>query len=221
MARVFQRTFYRFCCYCKNKDFFPPCYTFSPIILHKEGYSLKYSDYIPQLCYTFYVYKLFYISIHAIITSQTEKYSYSSFQILKHLFFLFLVLFLFGISSERLNTYLYPKCSLRTCYMTDLVVHSIQNIKTSFSSCRPHSNKRQKYMYILYVSIQFSSVTQLCSTLCDPMNRSMPGLPVHHQLPELTQTHVHQVGDTIQPSLPLLSPSPPAPNPSQHQSLFQ
>ena len=154
---MFQRTFYRFCCYCKNKDFFPPCYTFSPIILHKEGYSLKYSDYIPQLCYTFYVYKLFYISIHAIITSQTEKYSYSSFQILKHLFFLFLVLFLFGISSERLNTYLYPKCSLRTCYMTDLVVHSIQNIKTSFSSCRPHSNKRQKYMYMY----QFSSVQSL------------------------------------------------------------
>ena len=66
--------------------------------------------------------------------------------------------------------------------------------------------------------VQFSSVTQLCPTLCDPMNRSMPGLPVHHQLPEFTQTHVHRVGDAIQPSHPLLSPSPPAPNPSQHQS---
>ena len=53
------------------------------------------------------------------------------------------------------------------------------------------------------------------------MNRSMPGLPVHHQFPEFTQTHVHQVGDAIQPSYPLSSPSPPAPNPSQHQSLFQ
>ena len=66
---------------------------------------------------------------------------------------------------------------------------------------------------------QFSSVAQSCPTLCNPMNRSMPGLPVHHQLPEFTQTHVHQVGDAIQPSHPLLSPSPPAPNPSQHQSL--
>ena len=57
--------------------------------------------------------------------------------------------------------------------------------------------------------------------LCDPMNCSTPGLPVHHQLPEFPQTHVHQVSDAIQPSHPLSSPSPPAPNPSQHQSLFQ
>ena len=70
-------------------------------------------------------------------------------------------------------------------------------------------------------SVQFSSVSQSCPTLCDPMNRSMPGLPVHHQLPESTQTHVHRVGDAIQPSHPLWSPSPPAPNPSQHQGLFQ
>ena len=70
-------------------------------------------------------------------------------------------------------------------------------------------------------TLQFSSVAQSCPTLCDPMNHSMPGLPVHHRLPEFTQTHVHQVGDTIQPSHPLSSPSPPAPNPSQHQSLFQ
>ena len=69
--------------------------------------------------------------------------------------------------------------------------------------------------------IQFSSVAQSCPTLCDPMNRSTPGLPVHPQLPEITQTHVHPVGDVIQPSHPLSSPSPPAPNPSQHQSLFQ
>ena len=61
---------------------------------------------------------------------------------------------------------------------------------------------------------QFSSVAQLCLTLCDPINRSTPGLPVHHQLPEFTQTHVHWVGDAIRPSHPLLSPSPPAPNPS-------
>ena len=69
---------------------------------------------------------------------------------------------------------------------------------------------------------QFSSVQLLNrAQLCDPMNHSMPGLPVHHQLPEFTQTHVHQVGDAIQPSHPLSSPSPPALNPSQHQSLFQ
>ena len=69
--------------------------------------------------------------------------------------------------------------------------------------------------------IQFSSVAQSCPTLCDPMNRSTPGLAVHHQLPEFTQTHIHRVSDAIQPSHPLSSPSPPAPNPSQHQSLFQ
>ena len=68
---------------------------------------------------------------------------------------------------------------------------------------------------------EFSSVAQSCPTLCNPMNCSMPGLPVHHQLLEFTQTHVHQVGDAIQPSHPLSSPSPPAPNPSQHQRLFQ
>ena len=64
---------------------------------------------------------------------------------------------------------------------------------------------------------QFSSVAQSCPTLCDPLNRSTPGLPVHHQLLEFTQTHVHRVSDAIQPSHPLLFPSPPAPNPSQHQ----
>ena len=64
----------------------------------------------------------------------------------------------------------------------------------------------------------FSSVAQLCLTLCDPMNCSTPGLPVHHQVPEFTQIHVHRVSDAIQPSHPLSSPSPPAPNPSQHQS---
>ena len=64
---------------------------------------------------------------------------------------------------------------------------------------------------LLSPSVQFSSVTQLVPTLCDPMNRSTPGLPVHHQLPEFTQTHVHQVRDAIQQSHPLSSPSPPAP----------
>ena len=70
-------------------------------------------------------------------------------------------------------------------------------------------------------SLQFSSVAQSCPTLCNPMNRSTPGLPVHHHPPEFTQIHIHRVSDAIQPSHPLSSPSPPAPNPSQHQSLFQ
>ena len=69
--------------------------------------------------------------------------------------------------------------------------------------------------------VQFSSVAQSCLTICDPMNSSTPGLPVHHQLPEFIQTHINWVGDAIQPSNPLSSPSPPAPNPSQHQGLFQ
>ena len=77
------------------------------------------------------------------------------------------------------------------------------------------------YQFFPYQFSQFSSVTQSCPTPCNPMNRSMPGLPVHHQLPEFTQTHIHRVSDAVQPSHPLSSPSPPAPNPSQHQSLFQ
>ena len=106
-----------------------------------------------------------------------------------------------------------------------------QSIDSTFSSQPTSTRMTQKKPYKLYefifhlvlqlASVQFSSVTQLCPTLCDPMNRSTPGLPVHHQLPEFTQTHVHRVGDAIQPSHPLSSPSPPAPNPSHHQSLFQ
>ena len=71
------------------------------------------------------------------------------------------------------------------------------------------------------LSVQFSSIAQSCPTLFHPMNRSNPCLPVHHQLPEFNQIHVHRLGDFIQPSHPLSSPSPPAPNPSQHQGLFQ
>ena len=69
----------------------------------------------------------------------------------------------------------------------------------------------------VFSSVQFSSVTQSCPTLCNPINRSTPSLPVHYQLPEFTQTHIHWVSDAIQASHPLSSPSPPAPNPSQHQ----
>ena len=83
-----------------------------------------------------------------------------------------------------------------------------------FISCRWAVGKS---MY----SHHFRSVAQSSPTLCDPMNRSTPGLPVHHQLPEFTQTHVHRVSDAIQPSHPLLSPYTPARNSSQHQRLFQ
>ena len=91
----------------------------------------------------------------------------------------------------------------------------------------PPGNPCSKHNYMNFFqedsisSVQFSSAAQPCLTLCNPMNRSTPSLPVHHQLPEFTQTHVHQVSDAIQPSHPLSSPSPPAPNPSQHQGLFQ
>ena len=85
-----------------------------------------------------------------------------------------------------------------------------------------HEVLNKVYLYHLScLSVQFSSVAQACLTLCNPMNCSMPGLPVHHQLPEFTQTHVHRVNDVIQPSHPLSSPSPPAPNSSQHQGLFR
>ena len=97
--------------------------------------------------------------------------------------------------------------------------------KMMASILRTLSCKKMLILLILIIkegqSVQFSSVAQSCLTLCDPMNRSMPGLPVHHQLPEFTQTHVHRVRDAIQPSHSLSSPSPPAPNSSQHQSLFQ
>ena len=83
----------------------------------------------------------------------------------------------------------------------------------SYHRCLKHS-----MCSVQFSSDQFSSVAQSCWTLCDPMNCSRPGLPVHYKLPEFTQTHVHWIGDAIQPSRPLSSSSPPAPNPSQHQS---
>ena len=90
-----------------------------------------------------------------------------------------------------------------------------------YSCTRNQDSQKTLLPWVLGHSVQFSSVIQSCLTLCNPMNPSMAGLPIHHQLPEVTQTHVHRVSDAIQPSHPLSSPSPPAPNPSQHQSLFQ
>ena len=94
-------------------------------------------------------------------------------------------------------------------------------VKPEKKSDATESKREQHFVNKSVSSVQFSSVTQSCPTLGDPMNCSTPGLPVHHQLPEFTQTHMHGVGDAIQPSHPLSSPSPPAPNPSQHQGLFQ
>jgi len=128
-----------------------------------------------------------------------------------------------SISSQTEPLLLYYKCQ---CYCHGLAVVFLilvtaiaPNIQTSKLQIRWHIST--VLLDTHEVSVQFSSVAQSCPTLCDPMNRSTPGLPVHHQLPEFTQTHVHRVSDTIQPSHPLSSPSPPAPNPSQHQSLFQ
>ena len=107
------------------------------------------------------------------------------------------------------------------CKVMSLLFHMLSRLVTGLCP-------RSKHLLISWllspsavILDQIRSVAQSCPTLCDPMNRSTPGLPVHHQLPDFTQTHVHWVNDAIQPSHALSSPSPPAPNPSQHQSLFQ
>ena len=107
----------------------------------------------------------------------------------------------------------YSPWSLKEPYTTELL--TLNFFSSSLFTLLSHSSP-----VLDKIIFQFSSVTQSCPTLCDPMNHSTPGLPVHHQLPEFTQTHVHQVSDAIQPSHPRLSPSP-SPNLSQHQSLFQ
>ena len=116
-----------------------------------------------------------------------------------------------GMPLGHVSPFLYPRASLTvtgaSSQDTDIGIWFTQG-RTSF----PLGTR---------LSVQFSSISQSCPTLCDPMNRSAPGLPVHHQLLEFTQTHVYRVSDAIQPSHPLSPPSPPAPNPSQHQSLFQ
>ena len=107
-------------------------------------------------------------------------------------------------------------------------IFPIQRLNLSLLHCRQilyhlsdNNSSKNKISPTTFSSVQFSSVTQSCPTLCDPMDSSKPGLPVHHQLPEFTQIHVHWVGDAFQPSCPLLSPSPPALNLTQHQCLFK
>ena len=110
-------------------------------------------------------------------------------------------------------------CNKYIChYSHQNLNHSYHPSKISCFFCAVFSllSWNSNYMYV-----QFSSVAQSCLTLGEPMNHSMPGLPVHHQLPEFIQTHVHWVGDAIQPSHPLSSPSPPALNLSQHQGLLK
>ena len=102
----------------------------------------------------------------------------------------------------------------------ETLTHSAGSV--SVESLGPGAHKNCPQFVVILPSLdQIRSVAQSCPTLCDPMNHSTPGLPVHHQLPEFTETHVHRVSDAIQPSHPLWSPTPPAPNPSQHHSLFQ
>ena len=95
------------------------------------------------------------------------------------------------------------------------------NIKSKIFTSKSKQIYLKRQSMVLGQFINISSVTHSCPTLCNPMNRSMPGLPVHHQILESTQTHVHRVGDANQPSHPLSFPFPPAPSPSQHQGLFQ
>ena len=118
----------------------------------------------------------------------------------------------------NVNVLFCKQCMRKTSSLSFVTLGS-----SSFNKVKPQNIPRLGFdgSYTSISSVQFSSVTQSCPTLCDPMNHSPPSLPVHHQLLEFTQTHVHRVSDAIQPSHPLSSPSPPAPNPSQHQSLFQ
>ena len=115
---------------------------------------------------------------------------------------------------------IFPSGNKFTTRILTLIV-KIQNSSSTKMSHVTLSEPQPALSYPISPSVQFSSVAQSCPTLCNPMNHSTPGLPVHHQLPEFTQTHIHRVSDAIQTSHPLSSPSPPAPNPSQHQSLFQ
>ena len=120
--------------------------------------------------------------------------------------------------------------NLRYADDTTLMAESEEELKSLLMKVKEESEKAGLKLNIQKTkimasdptsSVQFISVAQSCLALCDPMNHSRPGLRVHHQLLEFTQTHVHRVGDAIRTSHPLLSPFPPAPSPSQHQGLFQ
>ena len=150
--------------------------------------------------------------------TKQQQYSLPLTHILCLLFLTFTPTYWFKIQS--LSSRLHCGCSSASPYILfcshpEERVFSLRRLR-KFS--RHHSDSERSHQFS---SVQFSSVAQSCPTLCDPMNRSMPGLPVHHHLMEFTQSHIHRVSDAIQLSHPRSSPSPPAPNPSQHQSLFQ
>ena len=130
------------------------------------------------------------------------------------------ILFMFSFRSFMVSYLIFRSLN----YFEFIFVYGFREYSNFFYLHKP-VQLSQHYLLKVYlfsmVSVQFSSVAQSCPTLCDPMNCNMPGLPVHHQIPEFTQIHVHRVSDAIQPSHPLSSSSPPAPYPSQHQSLFQ
>ena len=113
----------------------------------------------------------------------------------------------------RIYKYIYFPLSIRAMISSHIIV--------AFTKLYNNERMWREKANNISVCLQFSSVAQSCPTLCDSMNRSTPGLPAHHQHPEFTHTHVHQVHDAIQPSHTGSSPSPPAPKLSQHQSLFQ
>ena len=128
-----------------------------------------------------------------------------------------------GIAGEEHQEFLFS-CYFASCYQVH-VLSGTAGIRSKYMEAawlhKTDASVAISWNSLNKLSVQFSSVTQSRVTLCDPMNRSTPGLPVHHKLLEFTQTHVHRVGDAIQPSHLLSSPSPPAPNPSQHQGLIQ
>ena len=115
------------------------------------------------------------------------------------------------------------RCSFRLLLLVVRYLWRSQVVVGECCALESESGTKSHLLHLLTerFSVQFSSVAQSCPTPCDPVNRRTPGLPVHHQLLESTQTHVHSVSDAIQPSHPLLSPSPPALNLSQHQGLFK
>ena len=128
-----------------------------------------------------------------------------------------------NISRRNVNNLRYADDTTLMAESQEEVKRLLMTVKEKVGvNLKPNIKKKTKSWHLVpFSSVQLRSVIQSCLTLCDPMNSSLPGPPVHHQLLEFTQTHVHPVSDAIQPSHPLLSSSPPAPNPSQHQGLVQ
>ena len=125
----------------------------------------------------------------------------------------------YPFNPEHISTFLKNRHILLHNYSTTIKFRKFKYCHNLIHSLYLNFNHPSNFMS--FVFIQFSSVPQSCPTHCEPMDGSTPGFPVHHQLPELAQTHIHQVGDVIQPSHPLLSPSPPTFNLSHHQGIFQ